>query len=438
MAPSASPPTPRAPIATPRKPSDAIMQGRTTPREAVKPSVRNPPSSAPIIIDVPDVDQPRTRPEAKPKPLPAPVKPNPVVNNRPASTPVTRPLVRDSRDAIDAQRGNTPNINNSVINNNVVNNSVVNNGVVYNDYVSSVSYSNGWGGACGWVPPCGPCDYWQPYDSDGFSFAIGFGGSGWNLGFYFGSGGAPLCGSWGNPWWNGYASASYCQSSWNPCWNPCFRDYWSNCWWGRNACYPYGCYPIFPYTPNWCAPYWSGVSSISYTSISVGVTPSYYPTISPTTPVVIAPLPSVDAMWSLLSDGFDQDAAQGFDQLVAYDTNDAVSRVGEALAHAFGGDLMGAAITMRQAVMVEPGVFTRIPLNPALAARTTLLLDSLRAAVAAVPPSLDALYMKACCQALLGNEGDAYFTTTLLIREHDASASTLALQGWLDLRLRTP
>ena len=115
---------------------------------------------------------------------------------------------------------------------------------------------------------------------------------------------------------------------------------------------------------------------------------------------------------------------------------DAISRVGNALAHGFGGDLTGAAIMMRQAMLIDPGVLARTPMNPALASRTTLLMNNLQAAVSAVPPSLDALYMKACCQVLLGNEADAYFTTTLLIRERDTSASTLALQGWLDLRLR--
>lgn len=168
----------------------------------------------------------------------------------------------------------------------------------------------------------------------------------------------------------------------------------------------------------------------------MNATPQSYPTIPATPPVVVAPLPSPDAMWSLLSDGFDHDAANGFDQLVQSDPTDAVSRVGEALAHAFGGDLTGAAIAMRQALMADPGVLARTPMNPAISARTTLLLSNLQAAVQAVPPSLDALYLKACCQTLLGNEADAYFTTTLLIREHDASASTLALQGWLDLRLR--
>ncbi len=397
---------------------------------APKPEARNPSPSRPVIVDVPDIDQPREREVTQPKPRPTAIKPDAVLDNSTlAGVPLEKPRVRDTTGGSFGTNANTTNINNSV----------VNNSVVYNNYVSNVSYANGWGCERGWVPPCGPCDYWQPYDSDGFSFAIGFGGSGWGLGFFYGSGASPLCGSWGNPWWNGYATASYCSSAWNPCWNPCFPNYWSNCWWPRPAYYPYGCYPIYPYTPVWYTPYWSGgYSNVSFSSSLLVNTTTTCPVTPSTPPAVIAPLPSVDAMWSLLSDGFDQDAAQGFDQLVQHDANDAVSRVGEALAHAFGGDLTGATITMRQAIMVEPGVLARVPMNPALASRTTMLLDNLRAAVAAVPPSLDALYIKACCQALLGNEGDAYFTTTLLIREHDASASTLALQGWLDLRLRNP
>lgn len=168
----------------------------------------------------------------------------------------------------------------------------------------------------------------------------------------------------------------------------------------------------------------------------MNTTTVYYPTIPPAPIVVPAPLPSPDAMWSLVSEGFDHDAANGFDQLAQSNPMDAISRVGNALAHGFGGDLTGAAITMRQAMLIDPGVLARTPMNPALASRTTLLMNNLQAAVSAVPPSLDALYMKACCQVLLGNEADAYFTTTLLIRERDTSASTLALQGWLDLRLR--
>ena len=391
------------------------------------------------IVDIPDVDAPRKpRDIVKPKPIATPVTSNAPVQMPPAQVRPTRgaPLVDGNTlggvpadPPITRDRGG--NTNNGTINN------TVNNTTIYNEYVSNVSYSNGWGGCDGWVPPCGPVNYWQPYDNDGFSFAIGFGGGGWNLGFYYGGGGAPLCGSWGNPWWNGYASSYYCQPAWNPCWNPCFRGYWSNYWWNCSPA-PYGCYPVYPYTPAWCTPYWgSSVGFSSWnTSFAVNTATVYYPTIPPAPIVVPAPLPSPDAMWSLVSEGFDHDAANGFDQLAQSNPMDAISRVGNALAHGFGGDLTGAAIMMRQAMLIDPGVLARTPMNPALASRTTLLMNNLQAAVSAVPPSLDALYMKACCQVLLGNEADAYFTTTLLIRERDTSASTLALQGWLDLRLR--
>ena len=304
---------------------------------------------------------------------------------------------------------------------------------VYRERGSNVAYSagiarcNGWNSGGRWSS-CGPCHTWQPYEChSGVSVAIGFGG-GFSFGFFYGSSCAPLCSSWANPWWDGYASCWSCgPDPWCHSW---YRPiYWSPCapyrpWWDR--CYTCGPCPYPAWTP--CYTYaWAPV-----------YTPVYYP-VTYTTTYVAPPAPSLpnpDAMWSFLADGYDRDAEEGFILLEAAEPSDQRWVVGQAVARAFRGETARASDLLREAFRRDSSSIDHISHDAKFVARLEALERSLEPLNNATPPHVDALLVTAASQAARGDLSAAYLNATTAQSEGDRSSGTAAFVAWLRAELR--
>ena len=334
-------------------------------------------------------------------------------------------------------------------NNTVVVNS--NNTVIYNDnrtytqYVNNVSRCNGWGFGSSWSS-CGPCDIWQPYDcSDGLSISVGFGNGGFSFGFFYGSSCAPLCSSWSNPWWDGYATSWTCAPtySWGPTpwrspyWQP-YASCWNNCW---NPCVPwwsayYSCgpcpipayTPCFAYSPILC-------SSVVYAAPVVVAAP----VLMVAAPVVVPapqPLPNPTALWTFLAEGYDTEAENGFAALAAVDPGESSWLIGKGFARAFRGETSWASDMLRTAFLTDASGVTRTSGDGRYLARLDALERSLSPLANASPPSVDALLVIAASQAARGDLSAAFFTATTAQAEGDRTAGTAAFIGWLQSELR--
>lgn len=297
----------------------------------------------------------------------------------------------------------------------------------YDRYAHQVARCNGWYAGSYWSD-CGPCSSWQRYDcSDGLALSVGF-GSGFSFGFFYGSSGAPLCSSWGNPWWNGYATSWSCAPyAWR--WRTYCTPYWySTCWSAPYACGP--C-PIPAWTPCYA---WSPVyyPAPSYSTV-------VYVPVTDTPPVVVqAPpaLPNPEAMWAFMADGYDRDAEDGFVLLEAAYPNDARWTAGQGIARALRGDTVRAAALLRVSMANDPSALSRLSGDPKFIARLEALERSLAPAATAAQPSIDALLVLSASQAARGALNDAYLNATTAQAEGDRSAGANALSSWLRAELR--
>jgi hypothetical protein len=332
-------------------------------------------------------------------------------------------------------------VNNGSNNTTVVENTVINN---YNQYISNVSYANGWNSGGAWSS-CGPCPVWQPYNcSDGLSISLGFGSGGFSFGFFYGSSCAPLCSSWCNPWWDGYASYWTCspyyvgagclpwRARWTSCWNP----YWNVCWSsGWNPCWPYNvCAPAWPvYTP--CFTY---APVVCASVVTVPATTIIYTPPVVAAPVVVAPapLPNPDALWTFLAEGYDFDAEKGFVALNAADPAESAWTFGIGFARAFQGEVARASDMLREAMRTDPSGVLRTSADPRFVARLEALERSLSPAANGATTQVDALLIIAASQAARGDLSGAYFTATTARAEGDRSMGTAAFIAWLEGELR--
>jgi hypothetical protein len=475
-APKVEPPisTPRAPKVeppvAPSKPRPGSIDDDAPIRRPNKPAVE---PNGPRTPDVrkPEVDRPTVkRPEvqrpdaAKPdrgKPAVSPTEPGP--RSRPdvpsTKTPTTRDIVtkrptidggatrtnpdvstrptrfvsdtvggvRVSNRPVDGSGGGNTTINNTTINQTVINNN-------YNQYINSVSYANGWHPNSHWSS-AGPCHVWQPYTcSSGLSVSVGFGSGGFSFGLYFGSSGAPLCSSWYNPWWDGYASCWTCAptySAWPTPWrSPHWRAHWPvwSCWepyrpWWHHY-YPYGpCpqpafIPCYTYSPFVC-------STVIYAPPVVVVQPPPPPA-----------LPNPNALWTFLAEGYDDDAESGFVVLGANDPNEGTWIVGKAFARAFRGETARASDTLRDAFLRDPAGILSTSADPRFVARLDALERSLAQLAGGPRPSVDALVVIAASQAARGDLSGAYFSATSAQAEGDRTAGTASFVSWLRTEIR--
>lgn len=288
-------------------------------------------------------------------------------------------------------------------------------------YANNVALCNGWSSGARWSD-CGPCDTWQRYEcNDGFALSVGF-GSGFSFGFFYGSSGAPLCSSWSNPWWEGYASSWNCAPysysySFAYGWRP---------WWNRwNGCGP--C-PFPAWTP--CYTYGPYFAPVIYTPV---YTPVYIPTVYQTQP---PSLPNPDALWAFLADGYDRDAEDGFVLLEAGYPADERWTIGQAIARAFRSDTVGGADLFREAFIADPSAITRTSHDPKFIARLEALERAVEPAASATPPSVDALIVLSASQAARGDLATAYLNATTAQAEGDRSAGAAAFISWLRAELR--
>jgi len=339
--------------------------------------------------------------------------------------------VRVSNRPADGSGGGNTTINNT-INNTTINQTVINNN--YNQYINSVSYANGWHPNAHWSS-AGPCHVWQPYTcSSGLSVSVGFGSGGFSFGLFFGSSGAPLCSSWYNPWWDGYASYWTCAptySAWPTPWrSPHWRAHWPvwSCWepyrpWWHHY-YPYGpCpqpafIPCYTYSPFVC-------STVIYAPPVVVVQPPPPPA-----------LPNPNALWTFLAEGYDDDAEDGFAVLGANDPNEGTWIVGKAFARAFRGETARASDTLRDAFLRDPAGILSTSADPRFIARLDALERSLAQLASGPRPSVDALVVIAASQAARGDLSGAYFSATSAQAEGDRTAGTASFVSWLRAEIR--
>lgn len=353
----------------------------------------------------------------------------------------------------DPEGGGNGNINNStiVIDNSINGSTIYNDNRTYYNYINGVSSCNGWGPYAGWSS-CGPCDWWQPYQcSDGLSISIGFGSGGFSFGFFYGSSCAPLCTSWCNPWWEGYASSWTCTPayyapncrpvwcapswyagpswSWGGCWS--FGSPWWSTYVSCGPC-PYPAYtPCFAYSPVL-------YSSVVYTSPVVISSPVIYQQTIVTTPVPPAPppLPNPSDVWAAVTDGADDAALRGFADLAAADPAESSWLIGRGFTQAFQGDTAWASDTLREAMRLDASGFQRTWGDPRFVARLEALERSLSPLAGGRTPWVDALLVTAASQAARGDLAGAFFTATTAQAEGDRSMGTAAFVRWLQTELR--
>jgi hypothetical protein len=329
--------------------------------------------------------------------------------------------------------GNTTNINTTVINTTNINQTNINNS--YNQYINSVSYANGWHPNSHWSS-AGPCHVWQPYECrDGLSISVGFGSGGFSFGLFYGSSGAPLCSSWSNPWWEGYASYWTCAptySAWPTPWrSPCWTSYcaprwtcWNPCrpWWHTYAVWtpcPLPVYtPIYAYSPVVCA-------TVVYTQPVVVQVPPPQPS-----------LPNPSALWTFLAEGYDDDAEDGFAVLAAAYPSEQAWFVGQGFARAFRGETAWASDILREAFLRDPSSILRTSGDPRFVARLEALERSLAQLASGPRPSVDAVFVIAASQAARGDLDSAYFSATSAQAEGDRSAGTASFVSWLRAEIR--
>ena len=362
-------------------------------------------------------------------------------------TRATEPFIINSGTGAGGGGGNNVSINNSNVNTTIVNNTTINNNTIYNNtiyntnnYITNVARANGWWHNS-WWSSAGPCDVWQPYVCrDGLSVSIGFGSGGFSFGLFYSSSSAPLCSSWYNPWWDGYATYWTCTPTYVGCGTP-WRPYWRQSLWlvnwhHRDACDPWWHGGWWTH-PAICAPAPRPIWTPCFTYSPVICT-----TFVPVQTVVVAPvpappsLPNPSALWTFLAEGYDRDAEDGFAVLAAADPTERAWFVGQGFARAFRGETAWASDILRQAFHDDPSSITRTSSDGRFIARLEALERSLEPWTSDPSPNIDALVVTAASAAARGDLNGAYFFATTAQAEGDRSAGTAAFTAWLRAELR--
>ena len=457
--PTATPtPAPRKPLEQPKNPPLVVPPQPRKPAELPQPETRRPTRDDKPIVNTPPAARPAPtqKPGSKPTPTPKPAatpttarpnadRTNPVRDNtdlgargtqrptrdeprpreQPSRTPAPQPEARPARFVsntvhgvdVGGGRGGHENDRNNDRNRDQHNgrgDPDRHDGDDHGRYYDSVARCNGWSRGSRWVD-CGPCGAWDRYDcNDGFSLAIGF-GSGYSFGFFYGSSGAPLCTSWANPWWEGYASSWSCAPysySYAYSWRP-----WRHAWYDCGPC------PISAWSPCYSYGPW--------------YTPIYTPVYAPVVYTAVQPtLPNPDALWVFMADGYDRDAEDGFAVLeVAYPA-DARWPIGRAFARALRSDTVGAADIFRRAFAADPSAIRRVSIDPKFLTRLDGLERAVTPAATAATPSMDALLVLAATEAARGDINAAYLDATTAQAEGDRSIGTGQFVDWLRAELR--
>ena len=396
----------------------------------------------------PDVRAPRSGDDST-KLIPVVDRPERFVGDVVAGVPMARttePFIINSGAGAGGGGGINVSINNSNVNTTINNTTIVNNNTIYNTtnnyntYVTNVARANGWWHNSSWSS-AGPCDVWQPYVCrDGLSISIGFGSGGFSFGLFYSSSSAPLCSSWYNPWWDGYATywtttPTYvgCTTPWRPYWR---RSLWLTSWHYWDACDPWWHGRWYAH-PAICAPAPRPIWTPCFTYSPVICT-----TFVPVQTVVVTPvpappsLPNPSALWTFLAEGYDRDAEDGFAVLAAADPSERAWFVGQGFARAFRGETAWASDILRQAFLDDPSSVTRTSSDGRFIARLEALERSLEPSTIDPSPNIDALVVTAASAAARGDLNGAYFFATTAQAEGDRSAGTAAFTAWLRAELR--
>lgn len=160
-------------------------------------------------------------------------------------------------------------------------------------------------------------------------------------------------------------------------------------------------------------------------------------------PVVIVQPPAVvlaspDQAWSLLANGFDQQAMQDFAALQAAQPGDPSFEVGYALAQAMLGIDESAIVAMRRALGTRPEALLLVPADPALRDRLGSLAARLKDkshTLQGTVPGREVLFLLASVDTILYDNGNAYFAINTAIEQGDREPSSFALKAMVQGRL---
>lgn len=161
-----------------------------------------------------------------------------------------------------------------------------------------------------------------------------------------------------------------------------------------------------------------------------------FDTFQPPPPVVV--LPSPQQAWSLLANGYDQQAAQDFQVLAGADPGNGSYFVGAALAQALQGDDAAAVAQMQYGLSLRAEALLAVPTDPALRSRLESMAARLKDRSKMLDGTLagrDALFMLAAVQTILYENGKGYFSVTTAIERGDRTPAALNLKSMLAGRM---
>jgi hypothetical protein len=205
---------------------------------------------------------------------------------------------------------------------------------------------------------------------------------------------------------------------------------------------PYSCWYAFHYgyTSHVCRPFRSCVPwYCSGPSSAYSLTYDYigYPT------VVVGdesePCPTTMAQaWDLLARGFRDEALDAFICHVEADPFDGLPKVGSGLAAGQLGRSDEAIRSMRDAARLDPESLLYVPVNEALAAQIELLVEEFDDRARSAYGDVDALFMVATLNFLLGREGLALYVLDIAMTLGDDDEGTLALRQLVESSMAPP
>jgi len=266
----------------------------------------------------------------------------------------------------------------------------------------SLAIGGGWSGFAfgyssgGWYAP--PCYAWQP-------------GGGW----------APYCG-WAQPGWCGFGAAPFCRPWWCP---PVWSDPWCS-----PVCWPAAYRPSFALFYGW--PAYS--TTFVYSVETFQPAPPQIVFVQP--PAVV--LASPDQAWSLLANGYDQQAMEDFAALASAQPGNPGHEVGYALAQAFLGLDDSASVAVRRAMSARAEALLLAPPDPSLRVRLEILSERLRdkaRALSGTTPGRETLVLLAAVQTILYDNANAYFSINSAIEQGERDLGAFNLKAMLQARL---
>lgn len=149
-------------------------------------------------------------------------------------------------------------------------------------------------------------------------------------------------------------------------------------------------------------------------------------------------LPNPQQAWGLLAYGYDQQAAQDFQVLAAADPGNGAHFVGAALALAMQGSDAAAVAQMRAGLAQRAEVLLAVPTDAVLRTRLESLaarLKDLSKLQSGTIAGRDTLFLLAAVQAILYDNGNAYFSISTAIDQGERDAAALNLKAMLAARM---